>query len=711
MYLPLKPKSFLQFLPPFASFSSSNLIWVSHFSSKSPQFLSESKTHLANFFNSINIQSGNRNSNKECIDHELELVSALKSCSFLQSIFQGQQIHSLIVKSGLDSNIFIQNSIISMYVKCNQIGVAKKLFDSCSRLDSISCNIMLGAYLKSGMLGDALQLFDVMPDRGGVAYTTMIMGLAQSDRWSQAISIFKGMRVAGVAPNEVTMASVISSYTRVGRISDGRALQALTTKLGLKDFVLVSTNLLHLYCVKSSLEDARRLFDEMPEKNIVSWNVMLNGYSKAKFVDLARDLFDNIPERDLVSWGTIVDAYVQVDRLVEALTLYRSMLSAGLRPNDVMVVDLVSGCGRVVAIGEGQQLHSTIVKAGFNCYDFIQSTIIHFYSACGKINLACLQFEEACQSHLASWNALISGFIRNGMIQKAQELFDRMPERDIFSWSSMISGYSHGGQASMALELFRGMVAVGVQPNEITMVSVLSAIASVGALKEAKWAHEFIRNNSIPLNDNLIAALIDVYAKCGSISNALDVFNPLRPKITSISPWNAMICGLAMHGHATLSLRIFEDLEKTGIQPNAITFIGVLTACCHAGLVEAGEKYFESIKNVYQIDPNIKHYGCMVDLLGRAGKLQEAEAIIESMPMQADVVIWGTLLAACRTHGNVEVGERAAKILRNLDTSHGASRVLLSNLYADAGRWNDAIGVRKSMQGEQMVRLPGASFA
>ncbi|XP_021835182.2 pentatricopeptide repeat-containing protein At5g19020, mitochondrial isoform X2 [Spinacia oleracea] len=711
MILPLKPKSVLQFLTTFCSLSSSNSTWVSHFSKKSPQTLSEAKTNLSCFFNSTKIQIGSRNSNKESIDHELELVSALKSCSSLQAVFQGQQIHSLILKSGLDSNIFIQNSLISMYVKCNQIGVAKALFDSCSRLDSISCNIMLGAYVKSSMLDNALQLFDVMPDRGGVTYTTLIMGLAKSDRWSQAIMVFKGMKVAGVSPNEVTMASVISSYTRVGRISDGRALQAYSTKVGLKDIVLVSTNLLHLYCLKSSLDDARRLFNEMPEKNIVSWNVMLNGFSKARYVDLARDLFEKIPEKDVVSWGTIVDAYVQVDRLVEALTLYRTMLSTGLRPNDVMMVDLISGCGRVMAISEGQQLHATIVKTGFNCYDFIQSTVIHLYSSCGKINLACLQFEVACKSHLASWNALISGFTRNGMIEKAREVFEKMPERDIFSWSSMISGYSQDGQANMALELFQGMVETGVQPNEITMVSVLSSIATLGALKEAKWAHEFIRSNSIPLNDNLIAALIDVYAKCGSISNALDFFNPLRLKVTSVSPWNAIICGLAMHGHATLSLRMFEDLEKTSIQPNSITFIGVLTACCHAGLVEAGEKYFESMKKVYNINPNIKHYGCMVDLLGRAGRLQEAEAIVESMPMKKDVVIWGTLLAACRTHGNVEVGERAAKSLRSLDTSHGASRVLLSNLYADAGRWNDATGVRKSMEGEHMIRLPGASFA
>ncbi|KAK9725423.1 hypothetical protein RND81_05G142300 [Saponaria officinalis] len=707
MFLSLKPKSLHPIFTSISSLQTLISICFSQFSTKSTQNHSEAKTHLISFFNSINIQDKN---SKICkLDHELELVSALKSCSSLKLVFQGQQIHALVTKTGLDSNIFIQNSLLSMYAKCDELGVAKMLFGSFSRLDSVSCNIMLGAFVRFNRLDDARHMFDVMPEKSCVAYTTMIMGLAQNDRWSGAIEVFGKMRRAGVVPNEVTMASVISSYAHVGGILDAGLIHGLTVKLGLTDFVLVSTNLLHIYCVCSCLGNARRLFNEMPEKNVVSWNVMLNGYSKQRLVDLARDLFDEIPEKDVVSWGTIVDAYVQVGRLSDALTMYRAMLCARLSPNDVMIVDLVSACGKVSAFCEGEQLHATIVKTGFDCYDFVQSTIIHFYSACRKINLACRQFDVAHKNHLASWNALISGFIRNGMMDEARNLFDKMPGRDVFSWSAMISGYSQCGQPSMALGLFREMVANNVQPNEITMVSVLSAIASLGVLKDAKWAHEYIKQNSIPLNDNLIAAIIDVYAKCGSISNALDVFNSKQPNITSVSPWNAIICGLAMHGHATLCLTQFEHLETTGIKPNSITFIGVLTACCHAGLVEKGENLFERMKNVYNIDPNIKHYGCMVDLLGRAGRVKEAEDLVQSMPMEADVVIWGTLLAACRTHNEVDIGERAAKRLADLDTSHGASRVLLSNLYANSGRWDDALGVRTAMQDQQMMRLPGAS--
>lgn len=710
MYQALRVKSVLPLLTQVSRLSSPIQIWASPFSTKFSQTMAESETHLIAFFNSVRNQSGNPELNgiRES-DYELELVSALKSCSSLKAITPGQQIHALVLKTGHDSNIFVNNSLISMYAKCGQMGTAEALFGTVSRFDAVSWNIMLGAFVKSGQLDDARQLFDKMLEKGCVAYTTMIMGLAQNGRRSEAIALFKDMRVMGVTPNNVTMASVISSYIHVGGISDAGVLHGLAIKLGLRDFVLVSTNLLHFYCVCSSLKDARKLFNQMPEKNIVSWNVLLNGYSKAGLLDLATDLFDKIPGKDVVSWGTIIDAYVQIGRLTEALMLYRAMLSAGLGPNDVMIVDLVSACGGQMAVSEGEQLHATIVQTGFDCYDFIQSTIIHFYSACRKIDLACLQFEVACKAHIASWNALTSGFIRNGMLGQARQLFDQMPERDVFSWSSIISGYSQDGHANVALELFRNMVAAGVQPNEITMVSVLSAIASLGVLKEAKWADEYIKNNSIPLNDNLIAALIDAYAKCCSISNALDVFSPVRDKVTTVSPWNAIICGLAVHGHAALSLTLFEALERSRIQPNSITFIGVLTACCHGGLVEAGEKYFKNMKNVYKISPNIKHYGCMVDLLGRAGRLQEAEEMIRNMPMEADVVIWGTLLAASATHGDVERGERAAERLASLDKSHGASRVLLRNLFADAGRWEDVLGVQKATHGQVMIRLPGAS--
>ncbi|KAJ8767556.1 hypothetical protein K2173_017625 [Erythroxylum novogranatense] len=642
-------------------------------------------------------------------NYELALVSALKFCSTHLTICQGRQVHCLVFKSGLDSNTFILNGLINMYAKCGALQNAKSLFDSFPWLDHVSCNIMISGYLNSGKLDDARVLFDAMPEKGCVAYTSIIKGFAQNDRWSDAIEVFKLMRYDGVGPNELTMACVISACSHLYGIWDCRMLHGLVIKRMLDSSVLVLTNLLNLYCRCSNLGEARALFDEMPERNIVSWNVMLNGYSKAGLLDLAREVFERIPDKDVVSWGTIIDGYVRVEWLSEALMMYGLMVSAGVKPNEVMSVDLISACGKRMAIGEGLQLHSVILKMGLDCNDFVQATLIHFYASCGRINEAYTQFEVGTKESISSWNALIAGFVRKGMIDQARNFFDEMPERDTFSWSTIISGYAQNDQPQTALDLFYEMIAWGIRPNEVTMVSVFSAIAALGKIEEGRWAHKYVYHNSIPLNDNLSASVIDMYAKCGSVSTALHLFHQIRDKACTVSPWNAIICGMAVHGHAHISLKIYLELQRLCIKLNGITFIGVLTACCHAGLVDVGQRYFWSMKSEHNVDPDIKHYGCMVDLLGRAGRLQEAERLIRSMPMKADVVIWGTLLAACRTHGNPDVGERAAENVARLEPSHAGSRILLSNIYADAGRWEEAFLVRRAMQSHRMQRLPGYS--
>lgn len=460
-----------------------------------------------------------------------------------------------------------------MYTKCGKIDDANRLFDSRVNLDSVYWNIMIIGYVKLDRLDDARYVFDEMPERDCVSYTTMIMGLVENGKWKEAVFVFKEMRGAGLVANEVTLVSLITAWSRVSGIWGCRMLHALVVKLQLGRFVRVSTNLLHKYCVFSSLRDARALFDEMPERNIVSWNVMLNGYSKAGMVELASDLFQRIPLKDVVSWGTMIDGYIRVDnKLNQALTVFRQMLCQGLGPTDVMIVDLMSACARAGAVAEGFQLHGALLKIGFDCYESVQATLIHFYSSCGMFGLARSQFESGIRNHIASQNAIIAGFIRNGMVEEARKVFNEMLERDVYSWNSMISGYIQSEQPSTALNLFHEMVDSGVRPNQTTLASVFSAIASLGALKEGRWLREYICKNTIPLNDNLAAAIIDMYAKCGSINSAIETFYEFSDMVTTVSPWNAIICGLAMHGHANLSLEIYSELERRPrIKQNSVT--------------------------------------------------------------------------------------------------------------------------------------------
>ena len=569
---------------------------------------------------------------------------------------------------------------------------------------------MIGMYAKMDMFSSARELFDEMPNRDCVSFTTMIMALAQRNEPDEALLVFHEMISAGVMPNEVTISSVIAACSRLQWIMAGRSVHGLAIKLAIIVSVLVSTNLVHLYALQpATIHHSEAIFFEMPERSTVTWNAMLNGYAKAGLADAARSLFLRIPSKDLVSWATLIAGYLRIDRLQEAMAMFREM---DMGPNEFILVDLISSCSRLFEFEEGRKLHAMILKSGLDSFPVLQATIIHFYGEAGEVDLACSQFESGDKNNISSWNALMGGFIRNGMLPSARSLFDKMPERDLVSWSTMICGCSKNRHSTMALDLFQEMQANGIEPNEITLLGILSAISLTGDLEEGRRVHELCLSKFSRLSNNLTAALIDMYAKCGSIREALKVFRGLRDSAAglSISPWNAVICGLAAHGSAEMAIKMFSELEmEKKLEPNSITFLGILSACCHKGLVFEGKHYFEGMREKYKIMPTIKHYGCMVDLLGRAGWLEEAAELVSAMPIEPDEVIWGTMLAASRTHGNVEVAEKAAAGLAKLAPQHGPSKLLLSNIYATAGRWEDVTLVRSATQALGLKKRPGCS--
>jgi pentatricopeptide repeat protein len=521
--------------------------------------------------------------------------------------------------------------------------------------------------------------------------------------------MFRCMLAEDVIPNEVTLAGVVMAFAGHGALAAVGVAHGVALRRGLDGFVIVATNLIHAYAGVSDLRCAHAVFNEMPDRNTVTWNAMLNGYVKAGMVEMAAEVFWRIPERDVVSWHTMIDGYIRADLILDALKAYAHMVrEVDTNGNETLLVDLVKACAQYSAITAGQQLHSVILKNGFDAHAFVQATLINFYGCCGLIGLAQMQFRLSDKSHLASWNALLAGVLRKGLMHEARQLFDDMPERDTISWSTLISGYVLNGCSDMALQLFFTMLNAGFEPNEITLASALSAVAQSGTLDQGRWIHDYIINRSIRITDNLSAGMIDMYAKCGSIADAVQLFNHASDKFSSISPWNAMICSLAVHGYAHMSLDLFSHLQRTDIKPNSITFVGVLNACCHTGMVSEGKQYFEFMRK-FGIQPTIKHYGCMVDLLGRAGYLEEAEQLVATMPMKADNVIWGSILSAARAQGNVGLGEKAAEELAKLDQAHGASKVALSNIYAYAGRWANVSVVRKELEDENLERQSGSS--
>ncbi|KAB2075485.1 hypothetical protein ERO13_A07G206100v2 [Gossypium hirsutum] len=338
------------------------------------------------------------------------------------------------------------------------------------------------------------------------------------------------------------------------------------------------------------------------------------------------------------------------------------------------------------------------------------SALTSGYAKRGELDVARRYFDDMPVKDLVSWNVMITAYAKRGEMESARKLFNEVLKKDVVTWNAMIAGYVLSGECKKALEMFEEMKTVGERPDEVTMLSLLNACADLGDLQVGMKIHWSLSEmfSSSGFNVLLGNALIDMYAKCGSIGRALKVFRDMREK--DVSTWNSVIGGLAIHGHAEESINLFTEMRRSKVRPNEITFVGVLVACSHAGRVNEGRQYFKLMRDGYNIEPNIRHYGCMVDMLGRAGLLDEAFKFIDSMVIEPNAIIWRTLLGACRIHGNVELGRRANVRLLKIRQDESGDYVLLSNIYASEGEWDRVEKVRKMMDDTGVRKDPGYSL-
>lgn len=472
-------------------------------------------------------------------------------------------------------------------------------------------------------------------------------------------------------------------------------------------------------------------------------------------IQYAHQVFDQIFEPELFIWNTLLRGSAQSTQPSLAISLYAKLETSGIKPDSYTFPFLLKACTRLSRVNTGVAVHGKIVKHGFEGNKFARNTLIYFHANCadisvakalfddtakrdvvawsaitagyakrGQLDIARQLFDEMPVKDLVSWNVMITGYVKQGKMENAKELFKLMPMRDVVSWNTMISGHVLRGEFSQAFEMYEEMRRHGDYfPDEVTMLSLVSACADAGDLDAGEKLHDSIlamehqgRRISSSITGN---ALIDMYAKCGSIEKALQVFRSIREK--DITSWNSLICGLAFHGYPKKCIEIFEQMRRTKVIPNEITFTGVLVACSHAGEVNAGREYFNLMKTRYckSIQANIRHYGCMVDMFGRAGLLDEAfeftvkmEEKEEGTDYKPNAVIWRTLLGACKVHGNMELGKRVNEKLLKLqeDESESGDYVLLSNIYASKGEWIGVEKVRKLMEYNGVRKEAGQSF-
>ncbi|XP_008808560.1 pentatricopeptide repeat-containing protein At2g27610 [Phoenix dactylifera] len=676
--------------------------------------------------NHLLLHYSQNNLNREAVDLFLEthrsgraiddstLSCIVKVCGCLSDRILGKQLHSLCAKFGYGAVVGVGTSLVDMYMKC-------------------------------GCLDEGRKVFDRMPDRNVVTWTSLLTGYTQNGLQDTVLELFFQMQLEGIRPNPFTFASVVASAAARGAVERGKRAHSQLIKFGYQSTIFVCNSLMSMYSKCGLVQEARRVFSGMANRDAVSWNSMIAG--------LVLNKYD-----------------------FEALELFYRMRVAGVKATQLSFATVIKLCANLKQLVFARQLHCCVVKEGFGSDNNIMTALMVAYSKCSELDDAFELFSSMSGARtVVSWTAIIGGCIQNGDIGRAVFLFNEMRKenvepndftysilstaspvvspfqvhaqviktnyqhvpsvgtallaaytklgdthdalsvfrdiegKDIVTWSAMLACYAQAGDSEGAVKLFREMAREGVKPNEFTLSSAIDACASpTAAADQGKQFHAISIKSRYQDAICVNSALVTMYAKRGSIESAQEVFE--RQSERDLVSWNSMLSGYAQHGYGKKALKIFGEMEARGLEMDGITFIGVITACTHAGLVEEGRRYFDSMVKDHQISPTMEHYACMVDLYSRASRLEEALSLIKGMPFPANATVWRTLLGACRVHRNVSLGELAAKKLISLEPMHSAAYVLLSNIYAAAGKWEERANIRKLMDERKVKKEAGCSW-
>ncbi|KAF5185921.1 Pentatricopeptide repeat-containing protein [Thalictrum thalictroides] len=542
----------------------------------------------------------------------------------------------------------------SVLKACGALGIAKEgkkvhtqVIKSGFDFDVVVISSVVGMYAKCNLFDLAICLFDEMPERDVPSWNTVMSCYYQGGKLEKALELFETMKSSGFEPDSVTFTTVFSACTRLSDLDRGKRIHEGLVGTGFEMDGYVSSALVDMYGKCGCLDMAKMVFEQIPRKSVVSWNSMICGYSLKG------------------------DSY-------SCLQLFRRMNEERVRPTSTTLSSLLTACSRSAKLREGKFIHGYIIRNRIKSDIFIYSSLIDLYFKCGSV-------------------------------VSAEHIFKRMPKTNVVSWNVMISGYVTVGCYIEALSIFSDMKDGNVTPDAVTFTSVLPVCSQLAALEQGREIHYRIIENGLEYNEIVMGALLDMYAKCGAVDEARCVFDQL-PERDFVS-WTSMITAYGSHGQAIEALELFQKMVQSKAKPDRVTFLAVISACSHAGLVDEGCHYFNVMTDKYGIRPTLEHYSCLIDLLGRAGRLSEAYGILQSNPtIHDDAGLLSTLLSACNMHKNLHLGEEIARLLMKKDPDDPAAYIALSNLCASVGKWREVGKIRIKMKELGLKKNPGCSW-
>ncbi|CAK9138857.1 unnamed protein product [Ilex paraguariensis] len=546
------------------------------------------------------------------------MPSVIKACAHTETHhLLGLQTHCNVLKTGSDLEPTISNSLISMYAKFSDPENARTLFVTMPQRDTISWNSMINCYIQNGY-------------------------------FLESLTLLKEMYMTGFVPKPELIASVLSVCVRTGNIRLGRVIHGLViVDERMEKSIFLSTALVDFYwrCPDSLM--AFRVFDRMELKNEVSWTAMVSGC---------------VAQRDYA----------------EVLDFFRAMQIEGTKPNRVTLLAILPACAEFGLIKHGEEIHGYAFRHGFDSECCFSSGLIHMYSKCGDA------------------------------LRPAKLIFERSAKKDVVMWSSIIASYSKGEDSGEeAIRLFNQMQRDGIEPNSVTLLAVISACTNLSSLSHGRGVHGYVLKSGFILEPFIGNSLINMYSKCGCLTHTHQIFKEMT-QMDSIS-WSALISAYGLHGCGEEALQLFHEMQETGIEPDEVTILAILSACNHAGLVEEGQKLFSEAAKDDKITLTMAHYACHIDLLGKAGKLEDACDIIRIMPMKPSMRILSSLVSACKLYGRLKVAEMLAHKLIESEPENAANYTLLSMVYAESGYWTGVEEVREEMKLKGLKKSHGFS--